>query len=113
MVLVPTALEVVRGVSVLEAGILFLGFSVPFALGGVLSGFMIRASPHPARSRSARRRWWSGWSRWRSSVPTGPLGSVILTLAVIGLGNGVVYSAATSYALIDSRPTTRPRRRLR
>jgi cyanate permease len=26
---------------------------------------------------------------------------VILTLAVIGVGNGVVYSAATSYALID------------
>ena len=32
MVLVPTALEVVRGVSVLEAGIIFLGFSAPFAL---------------------------------------------------------------------------------
>ena len=30
MVLVPTVLELVRGVSVLEAGILFLGFSVPF-----------------------------------------------------------------------------------
>ena len=33
IVLVPTALEVVRGVSVLEAGILFLGFSIPFAAG--------------------------------------------------------------------------------
>jgi hypothetical protein len=31
----------------------------------------------------------------------GALGPVILALAVIGVGNGVVYSAATSYALID------------
>jgi hypothetical protein len=31
----------------------------------------------------------------------GALGPIISTLAVIGLGNGVVYSAATSYALID------------
>jgi DHA2 family methylenomycin A resistance protein-like MFS transporter len=31
----------------------------------------------------------------------GPLGPIILTLALTGLGNGVVYSAATSYALID------------
>ena len=47
IVLVPTALEVVRGVSVLEAGILFLGFSIPFALGGLLSGFMIRSLTAP------------------------------------------------------------------
>src|SRR4029079_16316746 len=33
--------------------------------------------------------------------PDGPLGPVLFTLAVIGLGNGIVYSAATSYALID------------
>ena len=71
MVLVPTALELVRGVSVLESGILFLAFSVPFALGGVLSGFMIRSltAPAHARARLGRdgRRAWSGW---RSSVPT-------------------------------------------
>jgi uncharacterized BrkB/YihY/UPF0761 family membrane protein len=29
---------------------------------------------------------------------------VLLTLAVTGFGNGVVYSAATSYALIDIPP---------
>jgi uncharacterized BrkB/YihY/UPF0761 family membrane protein len=29
---------------------------------------------------------------------------VLLTLAVIGFGNGIVYSAATSYALIDVAP---------
>jgi MFS family permease len=31
----------------------------------------------------------------------GALAPVIIALAVIGVGNGVVYSAATSYALID------------
>ena len=31
----------------------------------------------------------------------GALGLVIVTLAIVGVGNGVVYSAATSYALID------------
>jgi hypothetical protein len=31
----------------------------------------------------------------------GALAPVIITLAVVGVGNGVVYSAATSYALID------------
>lgn len=36
--------------------------------------------------------------------PEGALGSVVLTLAIIGVGNGVVYSAATSYALIDVEP---------
>jgi MFS family permease len=36
--------------------------------------------------------------------PDGPLGSVLLTLAVIGFGNGIVYSAATSYALVDVAP---------
>lgn len=29
---------------------------------------------------------------------------MLLTLAVVGFGNGVVYSAATSYALVDVAP---------
>jgi MFS family permease len=36
--------------------------------------------------------------------PDGPLGLVILTLAVAGLGNGIVYSASTSYALVEVDP---------
>ncbi len=42
MVLVPTAFELVRETTVLETGILFLAFSIPFALGGAASGLMIR-----------------------------------------------------------------------
>jgi MFS family permease len=101
MVLVPTALELVRGVSVLEAGILFLGFSAPFALGGVLSGFMIRSLTAPRTLALGSAAMVVGMVALAIVGPDGPLGSVILTLALIGLGNGVVYSAATSYALID------------
>jgi DHA2 family methylenomycin A resistance protein-like MFS transporter len=101
MVLVPTALEVVRGVSVLESGILFLGFSVPFALGGAMSGFMARALTAPRTLAIGSAGMAVGMVALAFVGPDGPLGAVILTLAVVGLGNGVVYSAATSYALID------------
>jgi len=101
MVLVPTALEVVRGVSVLEAGLIFLGFSVPFALGGALSGFMIRSLTAPRTLALGSAGMVVGMVALAIVGPDGPLGSVVLTLALIGLGNGIVYSAATSYALID------------
>jgi len=38
MVLIPIALQTLRGSSVAETGWIFLGFSAPFALGGALSG---------------------------------------------------------------------------
>jgi MFS family permease len=101
IVLVPTALEVVRGVSVLEAGILFLGFSIPFALGGLLSGFMIRSLAAPRTLAISSAVMALGMVAMAIVGVDGALGPVILTLAVVGLGNGVVYSAATSYALID------------
>jgi DHA2 family multidrug resistance protein-like MFS transporter len=101
MVLVPTALEVVRGVSVLEAGILFLGFSVPFAVGGALSGFMIRSLTAPRTLALGSAAMVVGMVALAIVGPDGPLGPLLVTLAVVGLGNGVVYSAATSYALID------------
>lgn len=101
MVLVPTALEVVRGVSVLEAGILFLGFSAPFAVGGALSGFMIRSLGAPRTLAVGSAAMVAGMVGLAAVGPDGPLVSLVLTLALTGLGNGVVYSAATSYALID------------
>jgi MFS family permease len=101
MVLVPTALELVRGVSVLEAGILFLGFSVPFALGGVLSGLMIRSITAPRTLALGSAAMVAGMVGLAVVGPDGALFGVIATLAVVGLGTGVVYSAATSYALID------------
>lgn len=104
MVLVPTALEVIRGSGLLETGMIFLAFSVPFALGGLLSGPMIR--------------------RWHGHTVLGvgsgvmvagivvlaiwgvdaALAAVVVGLAVSGLGNGVVYAGATSVALIDVPP---------
>jgi MFS family permease len=104
IVLVPTALEVVRGVTVLDAGIIFLGFSVSFALGGALSGFMIRSRTAPWTLAIGSAAMVVGMVALAIVGPDGPLGSVVLTLALIGLGNGVVYSAATSYALIEVAP---------
>jgi DHA2 family multidrug resistance protein-like MFS transporter len=101
IVLVPTALEVVRGVSVLEAGILFLGYSIPFAVGGLLSGFLIRSLTAPRTLALSSAVMVAGMVAMAIVGVDGALAPVIVTLAVIGLGNGVVYSAATSYALID------------
>jgi MFS family permease len=104
MVLVPTALELVRHTSVLETGILFLAFSVPFALGGAASGLMIRARSAPATLAVGSAGMVVGMIALAIVGPDGPLGSVLLTLAVVGFGNGLVYSAATSYALVDVPP---------
>jgi MFS family permease len=104
MVLVPTALELVRDATVLETGILFLAFSVPFAAGGALSGFMIRVRTAPATLALGSAAMVVGMVALAIVGPDGPLGSVLLFLAVTGLGNGIVYSAATSYALVDIRP---------
>lgn len=104
MVLVPTALDLVRHTSVLETGILFLAFSVPFALGGAASGLMIRARTSPATLALGSAGMVIGMVALAIVGPDGPLGSVLLTLAVIGFGNGIVYSAATSYALVDVAP---------
>ena len=101
MVLVPTALEVVRGVSVLEAGVIFLGFSAPFAVGGALSGFMIRSRGAPRTLALGSAAMVVGMVALAIVGPDGALAPLILTLAITGLGNGIVYSAATSYALID------------
>jgi MFS family permease len=104
MVLVPTALELVRHTTVLETGILFLAFSVPFAVGGAASGLMIRARNAPATLAVGSAGMVLGMVALAIVGPDGPLGSVLLTLAVIGFGNGLVYSAATSYALVAVAP---------
>jgi MFS family permease len=101
MVLVPTALELVRGVSVLEAGVLFLAFSAPFAAGGALSGFLIRLRSAPTTLALGSAAMVVGMFAMAIVGPDGALGSVLVTLGIVGFGNGVVYSAATSYALID------------
>ena len=104
MVLVPTAFELVRETTVLETGILFLAFSIPFALGGAASGLMIRRRDAPSTLAVGSAGMVIGMVALAIVGPDGPLASVLLTLAVIGFGNGIVYSGATSYALVTVAP---------
>jgi MFS family permease len=104
MVLVPTSLELVRHTSVLDTGLLFLAFSIPFALGGAASGPLIRRRGGPATLALGLVQLAIGMVALAVVSTTGPLGLVLLTLAVAGLGNGIVYSASTSYALVEIAP---------
>lgn len=101
MVLVPIALQTIRGSSVSETGWIFLGFSAPFAAGGALSG--------PWINRYGRRSALAVSSLLLTIgtavlVVVGVKGSivfVVIGLVIAGFGNGVVYSAATSVALVE------------
>jgi MFS family permease len=104
MVLVPTSLQLVRHTSVLDTGLLFLAFSVPFALGGALSGLLTRGRGGPSTLALGLVQLTAGMLGLACVGPDGPLGLVILMLAVAGLGNGIVYSASTSYALVEVDP---------
>lgn len=101
MVLVPIALQSVRGASVSETGWIFLGFSAPFALGGALSGPWINALGRRSALAVGSLLLTLGTV---VLVFTGVKGSIIpvtIGLIIAGFGNGVVYSAATSVALVD------------
>jgi MFS family permease len=104
MVLVPASLQLVRHASVLETGLLFLGFSVPFAVGGALSGPMTRARGGPSALAWGMFVLAFGMAALAVVGPGGATALVVVTLAITGLGNGVVYSASTSYALVDVVP---------
>lgn len=101
MVLIPAALQVVRGLDLLDTGLLFLAFSAPFAVGGALSGPIARR----AGARTAQALGSAGLAVGLAMlVITGVDGALVLVaagLAVAGLGNGIVYSASTSYSLAD------------
>jgi len=101
MVLVPTALEVIRGTTLLETGMIFLAFSVPFALGGLASGPMIdRWHGHTVLGIGSGVMV-VGITILAICGVTSSLGVVAVGLAIAGLGNGVVYAGATSVALVD------------
>jgi MFS family permease len=104
MVLVPTSLQLVRHTSVLDTGLLFLAFSIPFAVGGAVSGPLIRARGGPSTLARGSFLLALGMVALAAVGPDGAAGMVMLTLAVAGLGNGVVYSASTSYALVEIAP---------
>jgi hypothetical protein len=71
---------------------------------GALSGFMIRVRTAPATLSRGSAAMVVGMVALAIIGPDGPLRSVLLTLAVTGFGNGIVYSPATSYALVDIQP---------
>jgi MYXO-CTERM domain-containing protein len=104
MVLVPIALEVVRHTSVLETGLLFLGYSIPFAIGGLLSGPLIRWRGGPWALAAGSGVMAVGIAGLAVVGVDASIGLVVAMLAVVGFGNGVVYSGATSYALVNVEP---------
>jgi MFS family permease len=104
MVLVPASLELVRHASVLDTGLLFLGFSIPFAVGGGLSGPFARTRGGPTTLAFGMFLLALGMVALALVGPDGATALVIGTLAVAGFGNGIVYSASTSYALVEVAP---------
>ena len=101
MVLVPTALEVIRGLSLLATGVVFVAFSVPFALGGLVSGPLVQRRGGPVALAIGSGVMAVGVVGLALGGAEGPLAGVVLGLVVAGLGNGVVYAGATSYALAE------------
>lgn len=101
MVLVPIALETIRGVSVLEAGIIFMAFSIPFALGSVISGSAIDTYGGQKTLGASSAVFAIGILVLVVVGITGPMVGIVVGLAICGLGNGVIYSGATSVSFSD------------
>lgn len=101
MVLVPIALQTIRGSSVAETGWIFLGFSAPFAVGGALSGPWINSLGRRSALAIGSALLTAGTVVLVISGVTGPLLPILIGLVIAGFGNGVVYSAATSVALVE------------
>lgn len=104
MVLVPIALQTLRGASVAETGWIFLAFSAPFALGGALSGPWINRFGRSSALGVSSMLLTAGTVVLVISGVKGPLIGIVVGLLIAGFGNGVVYSAATSVALVDIKP---------
>ena len=104
LVLVPAAIQAVRHTSVLETGVLFLAFSIPYALGGAVSGLMARSFGGRASMGIGTALLAVGLGGLAIVGPGGPGGALVLTLAIAGAGNGVLYSVSTSFALTDTAP---------
>ena len=99
MVLVPSALQVDRGLSVVRAGLVFMAFSVTFAVGGALTG---RFNSRFGGSRTLALGSGVlalGLLAFGIAGIEVPLGWLLAILAVAGFGNGLVYSGSTSYGL--------------
>ena len=101
MVLVPIALQSIRGSSVAETGWIFLGFSAPFAVGGALSGPWINKLGRRSALGVGSLLLTIGTLVLVVTGVKGAIAPVVVGLIIAGFGNGVVYSAATSVALVD------------
>lgn len=101
MVLVPIALQSIRGSSVAETGWIFLGFSAPFAVGGALSGPWINKLGRGSALGIGSLLLTIGTLVLVVTGVKGAIAPVVVGLIIAGFGNGVVYSAATSVALVD------------
>lgn len=104
MVLIPIALQTIRGSSVAEMGWIFLSFSAPFAVGASLSGPWIDNRGQRSALALSSLLLTLGTIVLAIGGVEGPLVVVVLGLAIAGFGNGVVYAAATSVALADIEP---------
>lgn len=99
MVLVPAALQVDRGLSVLDAGLVFMAFSVTFAVGGALTGrFDTRFGGSRTLALGSGVLALGLLALGIAGIEV-PLGWLLAILAVAGFGNGLVYSGSTSYGL--------------
>lgn len=105
LVLVPAALQSARGIDVFESGALFLGFSVPFAVGGSISGPLVRARGGDAVMIGASAVQAVGLALFALVGLDAALGVMLIALALSGFGNGLAYSAATTVALSEIDPS--------
>jgi len=99
MVLIPIALQSIAHLDVLDTGLVFLAFSVPFAVGGAVSGVMMRRLGPRWTLATSSAVLAAGLVLLACTGVDVPVVVVGLGLAVAGLGNGVVYSASTSHSL--------------
>lgn len=105
MVLVPLALREERGLGMLATGVVFLAFSVTFAVGGALSGPLINRFGGPSVLAGPTAVFVIGMLALTVAGSQGPMWLIVAGLAVAGIGNGIVYSASTTVALTGIRAT--------
>jgi len=104
LVLVPAALQSARGIDVLDAGVLFLAYSVPFALGGSVSGPVVKAQGGNETMIGGCVVQAAGLAFLAVVGLDAALVLMIAALTLAGFGNGVLYSASTSVGLSEIEP---------
>ena len=104
LVLVPAALQVVRHATVLETGALFLGFSVPYAIAGAVSGPISRRLGPRTAMATGLVTTAAGLGLLALVGLDAAVVALLVALAIAGAGTGIVYSVSTSYTIGDTRP---------